>query len=119
MLPEMPSASRVKHTFKLPKSLHQYGITSMTFIELTPAEELMAVARAQNDPIKLALQSGLQSLTAINGTEVSLSDGSADKAWATMHPKVRTLAMTAYSDIHNPKPDETKDFLSSRDTEVQ
>lgn len=112
-------ASRPRYTYKVPKSLQRTtGIESITVTELLAADELMATKRANNDPIRLAYEMALQCLVAVNGKEVSLVDGSADKIWETMHPQVRHLVMRAYDQTHNVPKSEAEDFLGSRTVEV-
>lgn len=119
-MPSPPkTAPRARYTYKFPQGIKkQTGIESVTIIELTAQEELMATKRANNDPIRLAFEMALQCLVAVNGREVSLVDGSADKIWETMHPQARQLVMRAYDQTHNIQKDDAKDFLESRTVEV-
>lgn len=112
--------------YDVPESLKPYaaGVLALGFTEMTPDEELMATKRARGEPTRMALEMAKQSLVAVQKAgpqpgslrtvAVDLGSGSADVLWATMHPKVRGLAITAYNDVHNPNNAETTVFLSSR-----
>lgn len=111
--------ARAHYTYKLPAVIaKKTGVNSITIIELTAGEELMAAKRTQQDPMRLAFESALQSLVAVNGSPVNLVDGSADRAWQQMHPQARHLVMRAYDQLHNVAKKEVDDFLGSQTIEV-
>ena len=118
-MPQYERPTRARYTYDFPKTITRVsGIKKITVVELTAQEELMATKRCNNDPIRLAYEMGLQCLVAIDGKEVSLVDGTADKAWETMHPQARQLVMRAYNELHNVQQNDVTDFLKSRSTEV-
>lgn len=108
------SAKRVMHEFDVPSSLHTHGIKTLGLVELTPREQTMASSRAGLDPMAIANEYAKESLRMVNGAPVSTADGSVDKAWERMHPKIRTLVTTAYNDLHSTSNVESEDFLQSR-----
>jgi hypothetical protein len=107
---------RTIHTFTIPASLAHHDTKTVGLVELSTEEEMMAQKRAPNDVARMTYELTKASLREVNGKRVSLGDGSADRAWSSMHPKVRTLVVTAYNNLHNPSPDESRDFFSSRQT---
>ncbi len=111
--------SRAKFTYTLPKGISsQVGITSVTLVELTAGEELMATKRAGNDPIRLAWELPKEALRAVDGKALNAADDSLDKMWEEMHPKVRAFVMRAYNQLHSPEDQDVEGFLKSRQTEV-
>lgn len=90
------------------------AVRNVSVFELTVGEELMATRRAGGDSIRLAWELAHQSLAAVNGAAVSLVDGSSDKAWQALHPKLRQFVVTAYAKVHTPTEDQTRRFLQSR-----
>lgn len=111
--------SRVKWTYKLPPAIAKdTEIESVSLVELTAAEEMMATKRAMNDPIRLAWEMPKESLRAVNGSPLSAADGTIDKVWESMHPKVRSFVMAAYNQLHNPPAEDVSVFLLSRQAEV-
>jgi len=117
--------ARTLYRYKIPTSLHLHGggIVELGFVELTPDEELMAAKRA-GQPMRLAFEMAMESMrevgmSGLNGvvkrSKLSTGDGTADRVWHQMHPKLRTLAVTAYGELHNPKDSEAASFLESRE----
>lgn len=109
--------TRAVHTFTLPKK-HQNGIETIGLFQLTSDEELMATKRSRNSQHRLVYELVKQALAEIDGTKVGLGDGSADKAWNSMNPKVRTLVMAAFGEIHAPEEDDLEGFLKSQQVSV-
>lgn len=117
-LPEYTPAKRLVHRYKMPAKLAaESGIESVGIQELTGNDENMAYKRATGGADS-ALHLAQASLVEINGKPVSLTDGSVDKAWNTMHPKVRVLVTRAYNAVNNPNQGELEDFLESHAVEV-
>lgn len=116
-LSEGKKKAREVEVFTLPPSLAN-GITSIGLTCLTADEEIMAYKRAGGDPPKVAEQLCMASLAEVNNKPVSLADGTADKAWSDMEPKVRNLVQKAWSDLHSPSGEEEASFLKSRKTRV-
>lgn len=111
--------TRAEYTYELPAKLQQtLGVKTLTLVELNAEEEMMATKRSRNDPVRLAWELPKEALRAINGARVGSVDGSIDKAWNDMHPKVRALVMQAYNDLHNPVQTDVADFLASRAVSV-
>lgn len=110
---------RALHEYKVPEKLgSRYGVRSIAVVELTGEEEILASKRAHDDRYRLANELAKQSLAQVNGQRVSLSDGSTDRWWRQMGPKVRTLVIQAYADVHAPDEGDTSGFLASRETKV-
>ena len=112
-------ASRPVYRYDVPRKLAKIsGIEKVGLVQLTPDEELMGTKRARNDQARLAFEWAKQSLVEVNGKPVSLADGTSDKAWNDMHPKVRGLVVVAYGELHTPEEDEITDFLGSQTTTI-
>jgi len=114
----MTQAERPLHVFRVPEVLHHYGVTELGLVELTLEEELRATQRARNDQIRLAGELAKESLRMVNGQMVKTSDGSAERALAKFHPKVRQLLLQAYSELHTTTRDEAASFLASHEVRV-
>ncbi len=112
---QAPAAEpRAYYTYDVPEKLaKQSAIKSITLVENTAAEELMATKRSGGDPIRLALELGKQAVVAINGRPVSAGDASLDSAWDKMHPKVRNLVMHAYNTLHANTKEDGEAFLAT------
>jgi len=111
--------TRPKYTYKLPASIaNQIDVQSVTLVELTSSEEMMAAKRAQNDPIRLAWELPKESLRAVNELPLSAADGSIDRVWNTLHPKARSFVMQAYNQLHNLEEPDVSAFLQSRQVEI-
>lgn len=91
---------------------------SFGMVQLTASDELMAARRCGSDTMKLSHEMLKQALVEINGTAVGLADGSADTAFERMSPIVRQFVMAAYGDLHSPKEEATKSFLTTRRVKV-
>lgn len=107
---------RPLYVYVTPQRLHAVA-KSVGLVELTAEEELMAAKRANNNPVRLAYELAKESMRQFDGRPVSLADGSADTAWNVMGPVLRTLVITAYQEIHNPKEDDASAFLASREVQ--
>ena len=108
---------RVVHRFNVPASIPG-EIRSLGMVEITAEEELKAEARCKGAPDKRAAEMVKQSLVEINGEAVRIGDGSVDAAWNSMHPKIRTLASTAWVRLHLAADDEVESFFASRTSSV-
>lgn len=107
--------SRVVYAYTIPKRIaKEAGVQSIGLIELTAREEMLAAKRSNGEQFNLAHSLVTSSLHMVNDVEVSIGDGSADRAWETMNPKVRNLVLQAFADIHAPEDEDTADFLASR-----
>lgn len=105
--------------FDVPEGLAKTtGIKKLGLHQLTASEELMATKRARNDTHRLAYELAKQALVEIDGKPITLGDGSADTAWGDMHPKIRTLAVAAFGELHSPEEDEIAGFLKSQTVHV-
>ncbi len=107
------AADRTVHTFTIPKNLAVHGIEKVGLVELRVQEELNGAKRAMGDQVRTAYELAQESLRYVNGQAVTTADGTADAAWAKMHPKVRHLVVTAYAKLHQPEENELKGFLDS------
>ena len=114
-------ANRTIYTFTIPKHLQgendeppgRMKIETVGLVELTGGEELQATKRAQNDLIAGQFELAKECLRMINGKAVHSWDGSADQAFNSSDPRVRTLIMNAYRRIHEPEKKDLDTFLGS------
>jgi len=109
---------RTVHTFRVPKAIASFGIESVGLVELRVQEELNGAKRALGDPMRTAYELAQESLRYVNGQRVTTVDGTADAAWAKMHPKVRHLVVTAYGKLHQPEDADVRGFLDSQESQV-
>lgn len=114
---EPRAPAREVHTFDVPSEL-DLTVTSVSLVVLSAEEELQATKRCRNDQFRLAYELVKQALYAVNGQRVQLLDGSADKAWNGMHPKLRQLVLMVYADMHAPPDGAADAFLKSRRVRV-
>jgi hypothetical protein len=105
------SEERVQHVYTFPAKFCEFK--NVTIVELTANEELMAASRAGTSQVRLAWELAKQSVWAVDGKQLYQHDGSLDKFWNRVAPKVRQLILSAYSDVHNPAEEIVKDFLKS------
>lgn len=109
---------RVIHNFTIPESLATHGVKEIGLVELTMEEEMMATRRSRGDAVRLAYEYARECLRVVDGKTVRTSDGSADRVWNAMHPKVRQLVIRAYGILHQPKMEEDAAFLESHEIKV-
>lgn len=112
------ATDRTIHTFNIPASLSGYGVETVGLVELKAGEELDAAKRASGDQMRTAYELAQEALHYVNGQRVRTMDGTADAAFAKMHPKVRSLVISAYARLHSPEDADTKAFLESRQSQV-
>lgn len=109
---------RAVFTYTIPESLRQTNsgvvVTSIGIAELTPMDEIDAAKASRGDATRLAFELAMRSLAEVNGKAVSLGDGSAENAWLSIGPKLRNLAMAAYSEINQAGEGSVSSFLKSR-----
>jgi len=110
--------ARPIYRYDIPSPLAAAGVSKVGLVQLTSSEELQATKRARNDTHRLAYELAKQSLVEVNGDRVSSADGSVDTAWDQMPPKVRTLVMTAYGNLHAPEEADIDAFLKSQRVDV-
>ena len=113
----IPDEARVIHRFQIPESIPG-DIRSIGLVEITAHEELMAEQRCKGSPDKRAAEMAKSALVEVNGAKVGFVDGSVNKAWNEMHPKVRTLIASAWVKLHLANDDEVDDFFASRTSSV-
>ncbi len=107
--------TRAVHRYTIPATLAQNGSPrEVGLVQLTSGEELMATKRSRKDQFRLAYELAKQSLVEVDGQRVGAADGSVDTAWDKMPPKIRTLVITAFGDLHAPEDDEVSAFLKSQ-----
>lgn len=113
-------ANRPHHTFKIPSPLkEETGIVTVTLVELTGSEELTATQRAGGQSgAKMAYELAKEALRGVNGKPVTTADGSAEAAWETMHPAIRSLVTQAYVKLHAVEKDALDAFLKSHEVQV-
>ncbi len=108
---------RVIHRFEIPASVPG-EIRSLGLIEITAQEELQAEQRCRGVSDKRAAEMAKASLVEVNGQKVRFADGSVDKAWNSMHPKVRTLVASAWVKLHLANDEEVDGFFASRTSSI-
>ncbi len=117
-----PRPARVVNYFSVPKSLADAtGITEVGMVELTSSEELMCAERSRGSQVRLGVELVKESVRRVNGRLVSSADGSVDQFWDQQKEGmsfIRQMLLAAYGEVHNPKVDELKAFLSSRSARV-
>jgi hypothetical protein len=110
----MAGAARVVYEYDVPASIGGDEIKTVGVVELTAEEELQATRRARGDSIRLAFELAKTSLHEVNGERLNHSDGTADRQWNAMPPKLRNLVLQAYSELHSPEDDAAVLFKASR-----
>lgn len=108
---------RVIHRFEIPASIPG-DIRAIGLVEITAQEELQAEQRCKGASDKRAAEMAKSALVEVNGQRVHFADASVDKAWNSMHPKVRTLIATAWVKLHLASDDEVDSFFASRTSSV-
>lgn len=108
-----PKNSRPVFTYTVPEKMAD-GVKSIGLVQLTAHEEMMSAKRAGSDPIRLVYEQVKQSMVEVNSQAVSLADGTADRAFDQMGPRVRSLVMTAFTRLHTPEESDLEVFLTSR-----
>lgn len=114
-----PDEVRPIHTFDVPEALAAVsGIKSVGMVELNALDEMQAAKKAKGDAMRLAYELSKAALVEVNGEKLSAADGSLESAWLRMNPKVRSLVLAAYGDLHSPPDGSVDDFLKSRQVKV-
>lgn len=108
---------RTIHRFNIPASIPG-DVRSIGLVEITADEELRAEQRCKGASDKRAQEMAKQALVEVNGQPVSFADGSVDKAWLNLHPKVRVLLASAWVRLHLANDDEVESFFASRTSSV-
>ena len=108
---------RVIHRFTVPASIPG-DVRSVGMVEMTAEEELRAEQRCKGASDKRAQEMTKQALVEVNGQPVGFGDFSIEKAWAGLHPKLRTLLATAWVKLHLAEDSEVDDFFASRTSSV-
>lgn len=115
----MGAGSRVVYEYDVPAEYAGLReIKTIGLVELTAEEEMQATRRARGDGIRLAFELSKQSLHEVNGEKINHSDGSGDRLWNEMPPKVRNLVLRAYTELHSPDDEATMGFTASRRVKV-
>lgn len=135
--PGVTPIHRAVYTYDIPGKLaRETGFAALGFYKLTVEEEMAATRRARGDAMRLAMELSKQSLCAytpfqepaeeadegepeqeqrpVAALHVGQADGSVDTLWARLDPKLRTMAMAAYGDLHQPEEAAVDVFLKSR-----
>ncbi len=111
-------SERTINWFTVPEDIaNETGVVRVGLVELTSGEELLASNRASNNAIRLAFELAKESVRFANNEEINTADGSADVFWGRTRPgmpKLRSLVLAAFGDIHNPSNAEIDSFLKSR-----
>ena len=112
------TSGKVVYTYQVNNDLHP-DIETVGLSELTAEDEISATRRARGDQIRLAFELAKQSLREVNGEQVRLSDGSADKAWNSLGARLRNLVLQAFTEIHTPEEGVVDSFRASRKVEAR
>ncbi len=110
-------SSRVIHRFTIPDSIPG-DVRTIGLVEITAEEELRVEQRCKGAADKRAQEMAKQSIAEINGQPVTFADGSLDKAWHNMHPKVRVLVASAWVRLHLANDEEVESFFGSRTSSI-
>ena len=108
---------RVIHRFRIPDSISG-DVREVGLVELTAEDELAVETRCRGSSDKRAHEMAKQSIAEVNGKSVSLADGSTDKVWSSLHPKVRVLVASAWVKLHLANDEELESFFASRTSGV-
>lgn len=81
---------------------------------LTIGEEKMVADKSGESPASMAYAQATHALVAINDRPVSMADGSAERAFAAMHPRVRALITLAVQRMHGVAKEDVDSFLQSQ-----
>lgn len=123
--PPSAASARPLNLFNVPAALSkETGVLQIGLVALTPQEEMDGFQRAggAGRPAALAAQQVMASLrevtTAKGRQALSLADGTADSFWSQADPRIRNLAMLAFTDVHHVKEEDEASFLQSRQVRV-
>jgi len=107
------TTDRLVHRFKVPASIPG-EVREIGLVEITADEELKAEGRCRGAPDKRASELAKAAIVEVNGEGVGLADGSVDKVWSALHPKLRTLIASAWIRLHLASDEELEGFFASR-----
>lgn len=113
-----PADTREVHYFTVPEKVAKTtgtNVKRLGFVLLTLGEEKLAAQRAGTDPHAATLQQILFSLRYVDGVKVGQGDGSVEKVYASLHPKVRALCSFAVANLHGVEANDAADFYKSRE----
>lgn len=112
------SVKRAVRTYQVPDS---FGgtIRSISLIELTAEEEVSAADRASSNKQRFAYELIKAFIVEVNGSPVTLADGSADSVLQNMSPKLRSLLTEQYARMHTATKKEEEDFFKSEVVETR
>lgn len=112
-----PTATAI-FTYEVPAKMRRQvlgmEVQTISVGELSAMDELRCAQNARGDATVLAFNLAMASIRAVNGKPVSPADGSQEKVWSDLGPKLRNLVMAAYSEINNADREVSEDFLKSR-----
>ena len=110
---------RLVNLFDISSSLaEQTGIHQVGLQTLTGDEELLCFKKAKGENAKLATELAKTALVEADGKKLSLADGTVDTFWKELDPRLRQLVLTAYTELHAAKEEDTDSFLKSRKVRV-
>jgi len=120
-LNQVPGAGIVRATYrcKVPPGAAQsevegFGlITSIGLHLLTASDEMVAAQRARGDVMRLAYEMARQCVGQVNGKPISTAEGALDTFWERCHPSLRTIIVSAYTKLNQPKQGDLDSFLAS------
>lgn len=115
---DLPKTKRIARTYKVPAKDWPDGPKELTLVELTPDEELLALARAAGRPGARTQELVKQCVVGADAAVLSPADSSVDELWGKMPSRVRELVTAAYQRIHLPKEEEVDDFLATEKATV-
>lgn len=104
------------------KQAELYGFPATKSFALrfsTPEDELHATQLAGGNQSKGSMELLKRCCVEIDGKPVTIADDSAHDAFVAMYPAIRTMIMLAFGQVHNPKEDLIKPFLSAPKVRVK
>ena len=104
---------RPVRVYQVPAAIGGGDFKSLGLALLTADDELEAQERAAaggGAGARLFRELALQSLAEVNGSPVSIAEGTAESAWNRMHPKLRSLVTTEYRTANIANDGELADF---------
>lgn len=121
----LAASARPLNLFNVPAALSkETGVLQIGLVALTPQEEIDGFQRAGGGgrPAALATQQVTASLREVTTTQgrqaLSLADGTVDSFWSQTDPRIRNLAMLAFTAVHHVEKEDEASFLQSRQVRV-
>ena len=110
--------NRTVYTFTVPpKLVKATGITTIGIVALTGQEIIDATNASAGNQIRVAFEMAKKSVVEIDGKRLPVDDE--DVFWSKpKNAKLRTLVMSGYAEVNQPKDDDVASFLGSVEVRV-